>query len=176
MARISEEVIRPRKEQLADWGGYRLQQIIMTLYLENHGNIRNYLDERVREAVEQNQEVKRISRIPVVGDRITEDLERAVSDIVFRVIDGVAKDLSSPDNKDLVNGMVEEVVEAVLSTKGDRDLNVLAMNIGKDALEIIKEQVAIQEWKLSFGDEGDMHVFKPPEPIPPPENPSTTSE
>lgn len=146
--RIVAEIIKPQKEVLVDWVSRRIQKITTTAHKAYQEDIKAYLDKLIREAVEQNKEIKTIAQIPVFGGIISSNMENAISDIVYRVAHGAIEDLASPDNKVLISDLSDIAIETIFAGEEEDRLNELAKDILIQALELMKEQVKIQQWKL----------------------------
>lgn len=146
--RIVVEIVKPQKEVLVDWISRRIQKITTTAHDTYQEDIKVYLDELIREAVDQNKEIKTIGMIPVFGGVISSNLENAISDIVYNVVQKAIEDLGSTQNRRLIDEISDITIETILSEEGEEELNEVAKNILIQGLEIIKEQVKVQQWKL----------------------------
>ncbi|MGB0524248.1 MAG: hypothetical protein ACPGJS_14865 [Flammeovirgaceae bacterium] len=146
--RILEEVIRPQKAALVEWLSQRIQQATSEAHLAYHADIKNYIDTLIEDAVEQNREISLIEKIPVVGSNISQMLESAISDIVFRVINQALQDLGSPNNKVMLDDVADFTLNVILQEGEDKQLNQLAKDIANQSLEVVKDHVKIQQWKV----------------------------
>jgi hypothetical protein len=128
----------------------RLQKATNRTYALYRRDAEAYVERRVAEAVEQNEEIGLIAQMPVVGERLSVLLERAISDITFHVINDMVEDLGNADNNPVLNQVAEISVNTVLQ-EGRKDLE----DVGREALvealvealEMVKEQVEVQQWK-----------------------------
>jgi len=83
-----------------------------------------------------------------VGRPIRSLLQGAISDITFHVVDDVLHDVAALDNDDLIAEITERSSDALVRGKYDERLNAILQEIIVDSLELIKEHVQIQQWKL----------------------------
>lgn len=146
--RIVAEILKPQKEVLVDWISRRIQKITTTAHSAYQEDIKTYLDRLIREAVEQNKEIKTIAQIPVFGGVISSNMENAISDIVYNVARQAIEDLASPDNKILISDLSDIAIETILTREEEDRLNELAKEILIQALEIVKEQVSVKQWRV----------------------------
>ena len=146
--RIVRDVIQPQQEALATAFAHRVQEAAATSYEPYRETFRAYVDERVQEAVDQNQEIGLIGQLPGVGRPIRSLLQGAISDITFHVVDDVLHDVAALDNDKLIAEITERSSDALVRGKYDERLNALLQEIIIDSLELIKEHVQIQQWKV----------------------------
>ena len=78
MHRIQNEILLPRQELLVSWFSERLASVSRKGYLPNKEALRTYLGEIVDESMAKNAELRRIRKVPMVGEMVTEALESAV--------------------------------------------------------------------------------------------------
>lgn len=154
--RILEDVIRPQKTALVEWLSHRIQQAATEAHIAYHSDIQTYVDHLIEEAVEQNREISMIEKIPVVGGNISQMLESAISDIVFRVINQALQDLGSSKNKLMLDDIADIALNVVIREGEDEELNQLAKGIVQQSLEVVKEHVKIQQWKLREQEEREL--------------------
>ena len=144
--RIMREVVEPRREWLVAAASERLQKATNRTYALYRRDAEAYVERRVAEAVEQNEEIGIIAQMPVVGERLSVLLERAISDITFHVINDMVEDLGNADNNPVLNQVAEISVNTVLQ-EGRKDLEDVGSEALVEALEMVKEQVKVQQWK-----------------------------
>ncbi len=146
--RIVRDVIQPQQEALATAFAHRVQEAAATSYEPYRDTFRAYVDERVQEAVDQNQEIGIIGQIPGVGRPIRSLLQGAISDITFHVVDDMLHDVAALNNDQLIAEITERSSDALVRGKYDERLNAILQEIIIDSLELIKEHVQIQQWKV----------------------------
>ncbi len=146
--RILRDVVQPKKDVIAQWLSHRVQRVTSQNYSLYRSDIRHYVRRRINRAVEENQEIGAIERLPVFGSFIKVTLDRAISDIVFNVIDGAVEDLAGQEDGALIHEITDILLEAVLIEEEDETLNELAKETVWESLELIKAQVKVREWLL----------------------------
>ncbi len=146
--RVISEVIVPHKEAVVTWLSHRLQYISTDALAAYQDSFREYVKVRIKEAVEKNEEIRLIGQVPLVGGMITGNLEKAISDIVYYVITGLVEDLASPRNRPVVENVADITINALLMQEEDQRLDAIVNDVIVQSLELVKEQVAVQQWKL----------------------------
>jgi hypothetical protein len=145
---IIDEVIAPREQAFADALAHRLQEAIARSYAPQREHLRDYVNSRVADAVEDNKEMNAIARIPGVGKQATVLLERAIADIVFHVLDDMLHDVAAPNNTAMVASVATTSTESLVRPGFDNRLSRLLQESIIDALDRVKAQVEIKQWKL----------------------------
>lgn len=148
MDKIVTDVLRPRKPELVEWLSRKVQSATAHNYQEYREELERYIRTRVTEALENNREFARLNAVPVVGSVVKARVERGVADVVAEAMHGFARDLASEQNERFVNEFVDLLFDAILAREEQNELNQMVVNTIDRALEMIKRQVAVQQWKL----------------------------
>ncbi len=146
--RIVKEVVLPQKTVLVDWISHRLQHITDHAYKSYEPEIKEYVRECILEATADNRELKALKLVPVVGPLSAGAIEHAIHDITFNVINSIVRDLASDNNRDLVQDITDMSIDAMLDVENDKVLDGLVKGMANSSIDIIKEQVAIKQWKV----------------------------
>jgi len=156
--RIINEVILPQKEPLVNWLSQRIQRISTDAHLSYERDIRKYVNQLIEEALDRNKAISNIERIPVFGSVISKNLERAISDIVLSIVSNIIHDLTSTNNKVIVEDLADLTLKSFLTEGGDEELNRIAKDVVLQAIEVVKEQVEVQQWKLRDLEEEERRI------------------
>ena len=146
--RILKEVILPRRDVLVEWLSDRITSVAERHYEDYKPDLRDYVEQNIKTAVASNKEISTLESLPVVGKTLSTTLERAISDIVFNVINGIVQDVASASHKELMNELSGIMLESVFLTGEDRRLDDLVRDMATDSIDLITEQVKVQQWKL----------------------------
>jgi len=149
---IRREVVEPQREVLIDSITHRLQEATAKAYGSYQDDFRSYVDEVIADAVNRNREIKTIAQIPGVGSTVSQLLENAISDIVYKVINRMMEDIASVENDQVIAQITSISTDALLTPEYDRRLNRLSKSIVMQTLDVIKEHVQIQQWKIEEED------------------------
>lgn len=145
---LVEDVLRPQQEQLVDWLSWRVRKVAghnLDAYKEQIGT---YVDRRIKYAVATNKEISRLEQIPFLGSYFTETLEKAISEIVYNVIQGTIRDLASVDNRLFLREMSDIFFEDVVKDETDKRINKIISKILTQCMDVLIQRVKIQQWKL----------------------------
>ena len=155
--RIVNEVVMPQRESLVEWMSHRIEKVANDNYDGYREDIREYVQERINTALDENDEFARLELIPIFGSVVRNTMERAISDMVFSVINGIMQDLASSRNRVLINEAADVIFDAILLKEEDTELNRLVVDTVDRSLEIVKQQVSVQQWKLRDLAEDEEH-------------------
>ncbi|MCH8317646.1 MAG: ion transporter [Bacteroidetes bacterium] len=142
------EVIKPHKEALVEWLSNRVRLVAKQNYALHKEEIKQYMKKLMKEAVAKNVGIKQLKKVPFVGNIITASIVKSIGDITFNIINIAVEDLVSDHNNKVIEEITNIVFDVVLMEEKDEELNKIALNIMVDSLELMKEQVKIQQWKL----------------------------
>jgi len=152
---VTKEVIEPQRDLLIQSVTHRLQEATAKAYGTYQSDFREYVEDVIAEAVDRNQEIRAIAAIPGVGRTMANLLERAISDIVFNVIDQMMADVASLENDKVINQITSISTDALLTSEYDQRLNRLTRTILLQSIDLIKEHVEIQQWKIEGAADAD---------------------
>ncbi len=158
MDEIITQVILPRRVVLVEWLSNRIQQIVSHASDRHQKHIRMYLEDLVEKAVDRNKEFKNIERIPGIGGMISHQVERAISDITFNVLNGIIQDLASPHNREIIDELAEMGFEAVLNN-GNGQVDQMIIEALIQSLELVKKQVTVKNWKIKYGSGDEVELL-----------------
>ena len=145
---IINEVIRPKKALLVEWISRRLEHALERDVLIRKNEIEDYVETLITESLGKNTELKTIELLPVLGKKITETIESAITNIINSIIEKGLTDLASYKNRAIVKDATDLVINSIEHKDEESDLNEIFSNISIEVIEIIKKQVQIQKWKL----------------------------
>ncbi len=143
--RIIDDVVLARRQELVEEIGFKVDDILRGHYDLNRDAIHDYIDARIRSAVEQSEDVGRLGRIPVFGGTATGMLERSISDIVRHLVDTGVADLRSSDNRQIIEDIVHAIID-VLVDQGD-GLHSTTNDMLIEAIDILKDRIRVQRWR-----------------------------
>ena len=146
--KIVDEVLLPRKDVIAKWFSRRVQKAAMDNYDAYKGEIDEYVEGAISQAIENNKELDKIEKIPVFGKPVVTTIEKTVREIVLQVVHKAFQDLGSPRNNELIQDITDRAMEAFITEEQDKQSNEAVKRMATEALDIIKDQVNVQQWKL----------------------------
>lgn len=145
--KIQHDILLPRQDLLASWLSERIAATSRHGYLPNKEKLRRYLGDIVDESMAKNAELRKIRKVPMIGDTVTEALESAVGDIVTEVIHQLLEDLASSEN----HAFIDEITQVLLKQDNENELsNSLQdemLDVAVEVLELMKKQVKVKRWQ-----------------------------
>lgn len=145
--KIIQEVLMPQRQVIIEWLTDKINDITDSLYPPRKEQLRNYIDSIISESISQDAKVHAIEKLPMIGEPISELIETTVSDIVFNVVDRLVTDVGHEDTDILVKELADMILERVMEPS--EALNVAGRDVIIDVLEVIKDEVKVQRWKLN---------------------------
>lgn len=146
MGRIVNEVLLPNRHLLIPWISSRINDISDNVYRPHRDDLRRYLESAIASSLAQDQKVAGLEKLPIIGQAITDIIEQTVSDVAFNVVDRLATDIGSEET-DVWVQEITDIVIARLLQPGDQ-FNTVTKNIVVEILEVVKDEVRTQRWKL----------------------------
>ena len=142
MDRIQTQVLAPRKVVLHHWLSSLALHIGESIADQKVGeSVREHIATSVSNAVRNNAQVHTLTLVPVVGTSIERLLETAVADIVVQAIVNMLQDMTPEKVSDIIShGLTSPSV-------AEQALNVEVLDMVNETLNIVKDHVAIQQWK-----------------------------
>lgn len=146
VARVVTEVLLPHKQAVIEWLTGRVNAITEGVYEPRKLELNRYIDHIISEAIASDPKVAALDKLPVVGTALTDVIENTVSDIVFSVIDSLVVDIGHKDTDGLVKELFDMLLDRLMEPSDE--LNEVGKLILLDAIEVVKEEVRVQQWKL----------------------------
>ncbi len=147
LRKIISDLILPKRDELVNWVSLNIQEATATAYNAHIEELQDYINQKIVAAIDNNPELKIVARIPIVGNVVTNNLENIICDMVDSVVDESFQDLASPKNRAVIDDVTHLVLDSFMEDS-NKQLNELVEGIVVGALEIIKDQVRIQQWKI----------------------------
>lgn len=147
-ARIVEEVVLPRKEILVNFIASQVQQIAQSQFKANEENLRESIRDSVTDAIRKNKNIKLLEQVPVVGKAASSAVQQAVYEITFQTIQNIFEKLSSGESRAMIENITDGTINTILTNDTDEELQRAVTDMVVHSLDLVKEHVQIQNWKL----------------------------
>ncbi len=143
---LRETVLTPQKDVITHWLANRISALTNVSYHQHENELELYLHKITQFAIRENKEWLSIKkRLPFVGGLIEDELNGIVGSLINSIVANVLHDLSQPNNAAL-HDLADAAFETF--TLSDADMDKAIEQIIIEAIDIIKAQVAVQQWKL----------------------------
>lgn len=146
--RIVRDVIKPNNDRMVKFALTKVQYLTKQILFNNRENLKDYLQLKVNNAVNNNDEMKLIKAVPGLGSIIRKQLDSAIADITYKVIEGIVDDVANFENEDFLNKEINNISYDLMDTlENDQELEQIVNEITESTVNIIKVQIAKKKWK-----------------------------
>ncbi|HQV22171.1 MAG: hypothetical protein H6996_03265 [Moraxellaceae bacterium] len=145
-AELRDSVLIPHKAVISQWLANRISLLIKISHQKHEQELNTYIHQLTHHSIHHNPQWNSIKkRLPLVGNLIEDELHTVVASLVNDIAQQVLSDLSQQNNEAL-----HDVADAAFETftSSDAQLSQAIEQIIADSIEIIKRQVAVQQWKI----------------------------
>ena len=146
--RLADDVLKPRRDVIVPWLADLLARTSAQTYLPSREVMGQYLDARVRMAIAANAELQKLKRrLIFVGSPLEAELQQIVSDLLTQLMNVILSDISRPGNI-VIGDVAAGLFDA--ATSPHEAMDEALRNILLDAIDLIKAQVSVQQWKKKY--------------------------
>jgi hypothetical protein len=149
--KVVKDVLLPKQHIIATWMARRISVVTIELFEKNEAILKRIIDESLENAIGNNKDIARLKLIPGAGPLLTKILNESVSNITFNTIKESIYKLSDPQNNaGMINDAGQLLLHAVLEEHEgeDHSLDDIISAISFDVIEVIKQEVEVQQWKI----------------------------
>ncbi|KAA0013036.1 ion transporter [Billgrantia pellis] len=146
-ARVIDQVVMPRKQQLIQEITTRLEEMAGSAYARNRDDTMRYVSALVGRTVAESQEMRRLRRLPM-GDLISRGMESSLAELACRLVNEAMAGLRSPEFKALLARLTESGFDSWVQI--DKHTDRVTEQVLVDMLELVKEQVAVKQWRRRY--------------------------
>ncbi|HEX4870464.1 MAG TPA: hypothetical protein VFV15_07090 [Moraxellaceae bacterium] len=144
--RIADQILLPQRGTIVPWLADLIADTSAHAHTLHRARLAGYLDTTLRDALERNPGFQRLKRrLLFAGPVVQEELHAVVARLLADVLDQVLADLGRRGNvaaQDVAAGLFDTVV----APHEERDAAL--RRIALDAIELVKVQVGVQQWKV----------------------------
>lgn len=130
---ILTDIISPQKDKIIDLISQFIQEYVKRNNLADKQTIKKYIHNNLKEHID----------IPVLGYKV----EKVIYDIVTFITYIVITNLNNIDYSNIVKETTNDFIDFFAGE--DSNFNQLIMTIILESINIVKERIAIQQWKLN---------------------------
>ncbi len=145
--RIIDEIILPNQDMLTNILTEKITKISSQVFENQKNDLEDYIAKKVKMVFKENKDIKKIQKIPVLGYTISTSLQKSINDIIYKVIESIVDDISSDKTDDKIKQIADDVFSSLISD-AQEDTENLIQNVIIDSIEIIKDQVKVEQWKI----------------------------
>jgi len=143
---IAEQVIKPKKSDLAEMISIVIQDGIRDKYPQYRKLLQKHIAHTVKDVVSKNPEVQQLELIPLIGNQIQKSLSTATSEIVFGVLDRLLEDAGDETSQEMISLILDSVIDVLLHHKSLKN-SALGNEIIAESIDLIVKRVQVKQWK-----------------------------
>lgn len=133
-------VLKPNNDRLMAYSMKRVQYITQEIVQLKKDDLRQYIFEKVNDAIADNKEMKRIGSIPGLGALVRKQLDHAIGDITYNVIVNIIEDVATGD--DVFSKDLPKITDSILSNiENDEELEQIAKVLVNDTIDMIRARI-----------------------------------
>ena len=125
---------------IVEWISTRIEHAVEKDILNKKKDISVYVHNLIADSLSKNPELKTLEQVPIMGKRITETIERSISDVINNIIEQALIDLASYKNRLLVKETSEVILKAIEFEDENHEVDKIYMDIAVEVIEIIKNK------------------------------------
>ncbi len=145
--RVRDRVLNPHRETIVRWLAEGLGSIADHAYTRHETELDSYLRQSAAAALHDNPEWSALRRrLSFVGVRLETEMQAVLGSLLSDMAGRILRDLGEPGNPAMTT-VAASAYEQL--TRPDPVLNRAVEQIVLEAIDLIKEQVAVQQWKLA---------------------------
>lgn len=156
---VVNDIVEPQRNKIIDLVFKKINNISISTYNEYRDELRNYISQKSKNAVQGNKEISRLTSMPVIGSGVRGILEKSVAQTAFDTVDGIINDVISDKGLDFLKGLTTEITDKVFENLAD-ELDSIINEIVLASLELIKKKVNIKQWKINEIDQQILELEK----------------
>lgn len=147
---LVDRVLMPRRDIIVNWLGGQLSEVGRHSFEAKQDDLNAYLAEAVQKAFADNPDLRRLTRsIPIVGGKLENELRGIVTRLLSDITNQLLSDLGKPDNPAMQQLSASLFDTLTTPTASDNDASNRAIQgIALDVIELLKQQVSVQQWKI----------------------------
>jgi len=138
-------VVAPRKEQVLRASSTHLEQVVREVVREQREPVRRYVDGVLGDALRQ-ENLYPLQSLPVVGEMLVVQIEETVKRVVRSVVDRLLDDAQAVEGQQIL-AEARRLFDDLLAQRDEQMASAVRQMVF-EAIEIVKDQVRVQQWKL----------------------------
>lgn len=146
--RLTADILQPHQDVIVPWLADLLSASSAHAYARQQELLTRHLELRLHQAIARSPEFQKLKRrLLFAGPSVEEQLHGIVSEILTQLVHGVLTDLGQPGNAAAHH--IADGIFASLHAPASTDMDSALRAILLDAIDLIKDQVSVQQWKAS---------------------------
>ncbi len=136
-SQLLAEAVKPDQAKLAKLLSSKIHEIIDKNYLAHREDVKQQIENIIKTGFENSEQMKKLGNIPLVGGKITSQLEDLLSDVSFQLMDSLSSKLASEE----IAQIVENMINTTLNTMFQEQKDMKATSVTDDEIGLLMTRV-----------------------------------
>lgn len=145
---IIDKIVLPHKDEITSLLIGKVQTIAQHEYSSHKTELADYIKASSRRAVDNNKELARLKRIPILGNQITDTISNSVSETMISVVDNIVTDALSDNGQSKIKTISDDVTNFALEDI-EKQLSPIVTDVVVESIALIARAAGVRQWKLS---------------------------
>jgi hypothetical protein len=145
---IIQKIVKPKQDMIVAWISSRIEHAVEQDILKKKEEISDYVRQLISQSLGKNEELRTLELVPVMGKKITEAIQKSISNTINDIIEQALIDLASNKNKLLIKETTDVIIKAIEFEDEDKELSKIYSDIAVEVIDVVKKQVEVKKWKL----------------------------
>jgi hypothetical protein len=115
--------VKPNQEELSKVLSNKIHEIIEANYMHHKDNMKEQIEHVIKDGFSKSKELEKLGQLPLVGGRITNKLEKLVSDVTVQLAESLTSKLASDEVTQLMENIINTSLVAMMKENKEVDKN-----------------------------------------------------
>lgn len=144
---IMSDVVEPQKDKVIDLFFTKFADVSTDTYNEYKDDLREYIQQKARNAVKNNRELAKLTAVPVIGSSIRGVIEKSVANTAYETVSGVIADIASEKGAEVLKNITSKISDMVFKDM-EEQLGEIVKNVVVSSLDLIEKETNVKQWRI----------------------------
>ena len=144
---IMSDVVEPQKDKVIDLFFTKFADVSTGTYNEYKDDLKEYIQQKARNAVKNNRELAKLTAMPVIGTSIRGIIEKSVANTAYETISGVIADIASEKGAEVLKNITSKIADMVFKDM-EEQLGEIVKNVVVSSLDLIEKETNVKQWRI----------------------------
>lgn len=144
---IMSDVVEPQKDKVIDLFFTKFADVSTNTYNEYKDDLKDYIQQKAKDAVKNNRELAKLTAMPVIGTSIRGVIEKSVAATAYETISGVIEDIVSQQGADVLKNITSKIADMVFRDM-EEQLGEIVKNVVVSSLDLIEKETNVKQWRI----------------------------
>ena len=144
---IMSDVVEPQKDKVIDLFFTKFADVSTDTYKEYQDDLKEYIQQKARDAVKNNRELNKLTAMPVIGTSIRGIIEKSVANTAYETVSGVISDIASEKGAEVLKNITSKISDMVFKDM-EEQLGEIVKNVVVSSLDLIEKETNVKQWRI----------------------------